>query len=296
MTASLSDLMIRRRPLSRLLTVSVLFGLLAPTWALAAETPWSRIQTTAPGRPSAIGGPSNGCVRGAEALAAEGQGYVSIRRHRNRYYGHPETLALVQTLGRAMERRNGRLVMIGDLAQPRGGRMSSSHRSHQNGLDVDVWLTLADDPSSARRSAPEGRDPPSMVTADGLALTQRWGPDQLFLLRTAAEDPRVDRIFVNAAIKRGLCRDPAVRRDGRGWLRKLRPWWGHDAHFHVRLRCPADSPDCSPQAPVPAGDGCDASLDWWLSAEARSPKKGSSSKPSAAPPTPAACRALMTGL
>jgi penicillin-insensitive murein endopeptidase len=43
---------------------------------------------------------------------------------------------------------------------------------------------------------------------------------------------------------------------GEAWVGKLRPWVGHFSHFHVRLRCPANSPDCQSQAPIPPGNGC----------------------------------------
>jgi penicillin-insensitive murein endopeptidase len=220
-----------------------------------------------------------------------GDGYVSIRRHRNRYYGHPLTIDLVRDLGAALGRRTDSYMMVGDLSQPRGGRMSSSHRSHQNGLDVDIWFRLTDSPDTAEKTHPEERDPPSMVKPNGLSVNGNWGEHQRFLLKTAATDPRVDRIFVNPAIKRSLCRSEAGERK---WLGKLRAWWGHDAHFHVRLKCPRGSPDCKRQAPVPAGDGCGAELSWWFSAEARAPKK-KSSKPKPRPAAPAACQALLSG-
>jgi penicillin-insensitive murein DD-endopeptidase len=255
----------------------------------AAETPWSRIKTVARGAPTVIGGPSNGCIQGADALPSSGKGFVSIRRHRNRYYGHPQTIGLIYELGEAMAQRNGRLIMIGDLAQPRGGRMASSHVSHQNGLDVDVWLTLADSPAQAVRSTPEAQDPPSMLGANKLDVNDNWGSDQLFLIRTAAENPKVDRILVNPGIKRALC-----KREGEAaWLRKLRPWWGHDAHMHVRLKCPKDSPACKQQSPIPMGSGCGSELAWWFSLEAKSPKK-KSSKPAPKPQPPAACQTLLT--
>jgi penicillin-insensitive murein endopeptidase len=258
--------------------------------SVAAETPWSRIQRASLGTPAAIGGPSSGCIDGAEALPASGTGFVSIRRHRNRHYGHPETIRLVRELGRAMDARNGRFIMIGDLAQPRGGRMNSSHVSHQNGLDVDIWLTLADSPAEAVRATPEDRDPPSMLTPKKLALNERFGPDQLFLIKSAAEDPAVDRVLVNPGIKRALCER---ERDAK-WLRKLRPWWGHDAHMHVRLKCPPGSPHCRQQAPVPMSSGCGSELAWWFSLEARSPSSSSaSSKPQPAPQPPAQCQTLL---
>jgi penicillin-insensitive murein endopeptidase len=223
-------------------------------------------------------------------LPAAGEGFVTIRRHRNRYYGHARTISFVRDVADAVSKHTGgRLVMIGDLAQPRGGRMSSSHVSHQNGLDVDIWLTLADSPRQAWNSTPEARDPPSMLDADGLWTNERWGPEQRFLIKTAAEHPQVDRILVNPGIKRALCRsDPQA-----SWLRKLRPWWRHDAHMHVRLKCPAGSPSCRQQAPIASGSGCGSELAWWFSAEARSPSR-KSSKPKPRPAPPAACQAVLT--
>ena len=255
-------------------------------------SPWSKIKEPAPGPATAIGGPSNGCVAGAGLLPAQGPGYVSIRRHRNRYYGHPDTIRLVEDLGRALGQRTNELMMVGDLSQPRGGLMSSMHRSHQNGMDVDIWFQLAGSARSANGQHPEARDPASMVAPGGLTLNKSWGERQRFLLKTSAEDPRVDRIFVNPAIKRALCRSEKGDRD---WLRKLRPWWGHDAHFHVRLKCPAGSGQCKQQPPPPAGDGCGKSLAWWFSDEAMKPSKKSKKKKKPRPPAPAACRVLLTG-
>jgi penicillin-insensitive murein endopeptidase len=40
-------------------------------------------------------------------------------------------------------------------------------------------------------------------------------------------------------------------------------------HFHVRLACPADDATCNDQAPVPAGDGCDETLAWWFTDDAK---------------------------
>ena len=267
-----------------------LVWLLMMNIGVAAETPWSQVRTTAKGDTESIGGPSNGCVRGADRLAPAGEGFVSIRRHRNRYYGHPNTIAFVEDLGASVaERTGGRLIMVGDLSQPRGGRMSSSHVSHQNGLDVDVWLTLAESERQAWQDTPEARDPPSMLGQQGLTPNGRWGADQRFLIKQAAEHPDVDRILVNPGIKRELCRSDADA----AWLRKLRPWWKHDAHMHVRLKCPNDSPSCKQQSPVPIGSGCGTELAWWFSQEARSPSRGSSSSPRPRPKPPAACNSVL---
>lgn len=251
-------------------------------------TPWGNVKTPSNGPTEVIGGTSNGCIGGALSLPTEGDGYVNIRRYRNRYYGHPELLRLIADLGRTQARRGEDLIMVGDLSQPRGGLMSSSHRSHQNGLDVDIWFRLAPSAAAANRDTAGKTDPPSMVSADGEDLSPLWGEDQRTLIKTAAEDPRVDRIFVNPAIKRGLCRS---ERD-RTWLNKLRPWYGHDAHFHIRLKCPSGAVQCDQQAAIPRGDGCGKDLDWWFSAEARKPTKRSG--PRAEPVMPTACRALLS--
>lgn len=254
-----------------------------------AASPWAEVALPSQGPAESIGGAASGCVGGAQPLPESGPGYVSVRRARNRYYGHPKLVATLRELGTTVARRGGELMMVGDLSQPRGGRMPSSHRSHQNGLDADVWLTLASSPETARRLMDDRADPQSMVDPGGLSVSPAWGDDQRFLIETAARHPAVERIFVNAAIKRALCQSTT---GDRSWLRKVRPWFGHDAHFHMRLRCPPGSPQCDPQGALPPGDGCGEDLAWWFSSEARSPfkKKG---QPKTEPPAPSACLSLL---
>jgi penicillin-insensitive murein endopeptidase len=156
-------------------------------------------------------------------------------------------------------------ILVGDLAQPRGGPMRSGHASHQSGLDVDVWfLPPPDWPLSATDR--ETLSAVAVVAPDGMTVGQDWTDGHLALLHAAASYPQVDRIFVNAAIKRELCERAG---SDRAWLTKIRPWWGHDHHFHVRLACPGVDPTCTPQAPPPPGEGCDGELAWWFSKEAR---------------------------
>ena len=275
----------RLRPLA----LPTLCGLLWWSTLAPAAGPWSAVSTPSRGPVEVIGTPGRGCVGGADVLPESGPGYVSVRRARHRFFGHPDLLRVVQDLGRAAERRHLGLVMIGDLSQPRGGQMPSSHASHQNGLDVDVWFTLAPDPEAARRLMDDRPDPPSMVKPVSLASSDAWGEPQRFLLETAARHPAVDRIFVNAGIKRAACNEA---RGDRTWLRKLRPWWGHDAHFHVRIRCPAGSPQCEPQAALPPGDGCGAELASWFRPEAtEKPRKRTGPRPEIAPPV--ACLAVL---
>jgi penicillin-insensitive murein endopeptidase len=116
------------------------------------------------------------------------------------------------------------------------------------------------------------------------------------VIKAAALDPQVERIFVNAAIKKALCRDTKGDHD-RSWLTKVRPYWGHDYHFHVRLYCPSDSPECKGQPAPPAGDGCGKDLDWWFSDAVLHPKPSPEPEKPRPPKTmaslPAACRAVL---
>lgn len=279
------------REIGPVLVLCILGALLLVAAQDGQATPWAEVAAPSSGPPEVIGGVSNGCIGGAEALPESGPGYVSIRRYRNRYYGHPELLRFVQDMGRAQQSRGERLIMIGDLSQPRGGRMPSSHRSHQNGLDVDIWFTLADSPAAAKRLMDDRADPQSMVRTGGRSVGAVWGPAQKSLIETAARHRNVDRIFVNAAIKQELCRTKSS--SDREWLRKIRPWSGHDAHFHVRLRCPADSPDCESQAALTGDDGCGADLAWWLSDEALNRPKGGRPAAKPEPPMLQGCSALL---
>lgn len=247
------------------------------TFAILAEANpdlkrWSKVTEPAPARPTAqsIGDYTAGCLRGAVSLPFRGEGYQVMRLSRQRYYGHPDLIRFIESMGRSAVEQGWGTLLIGDLGQPRGGPTLTGHRSHQTGLDVDVWYLLSQQ-AALRSLTTEEREKwgaPSMLLArSGRIDDSKWTERHAQMLETAARMPEVERIFVNASIKRWLCERTSDRR----WLGKIRPWWGHDDHFHVRLQCPAESPDCRRQEPVPKGDGCDASLDWWFTAEARTP-------------------------
>lgn len=257
-----------------------------PAWAEGAGS-WAAARLPAAGPPRVAGGHGLGCIAGAVPMPPEGPGWQVVRLSRNRYWGHPALIAYLQSLAARARHAGLPDLWIGDLGQPRGGPMPWGHSSHQIGLDADIWLDLSPKPALPP-SVRERIDVASVVRSDGMSVDPaRFTPAHAALLRLAAEDPAVDRIFVNPAIKRALC----TAHRGAPWLRRLRPWRGHDSHFHVRLACPAGQSGCTPQAPVPPGDGCDASLDWWFSAEARQPPR-----PAAPPPRPPSLPAACAGV
>ena len=126
-------------------------------------------------------------------------------------------------------------ILVGDISQPRGGPMLTGHASHQIGLDADVWLTPMPDHTLSREER-ETMSAVDMVTEDGLSVDRaHWTPAQAAIIKAAAEEPEVERIFVNAAIKKALCETAK----GQPWMNKVRAYWGHNYHFHIRIKCPA---------------------------------------------------------
>ncbi len=242
----------------------------------------------APGPPRAIGAHTLGCLAGAEALPPDGPGWQAVRVSRNRHWGHPALVGFLRDLAGRARAEGFHPLWIGDMAQPRGGPMAWGHASHQTGLDVDIWLALGPKPA-VPPAAREAISVPSLVLPDQTGVDpMHFSAGHAALIRLAAGMPGVDRVLVNHVIKRELCR----RHAGEAWLRLVRPWRGHDSHMHIRLRCPAgDRPACRDIPPPPPGDGCDASLDWWLTEKARRPPPPPR-RPGPPPALPAACAAV----
>ncbi|MDO9730698.1 penicillin-insensitive murein endopeptidase [Glaesserella parasuis] len=243
----------------KLIKTSFVSGL-ALLSATVFATQWEKIRTPIEGKAQSIGGYSNGCIIGAQPLALKGEGYQVIRSVKNRYYGHPQLLSYLKTLAKNAKASGIPPILIGDMGMPAGGRFSSGHASHQTGLDADIWLRFGPmDDETARN--PAGLATIMVDRKTNVVDERLWTANHTKLLKLAASDPRVDRIFVNPAIKVKLCNTAGMDRN---WLRKIRPWYAHDSHFHVRLTCPADAVNCENQALVPAGDGCGEELYSWF--------------------------------
>jgi penicillin-insensitive murein endopeptidase len=215
----------------------------------------------------AIGAYGKGCVAGALPLALQGPGWQVMRPSRGHNFGHPKLVAWIEALAAGARQEGWPDLLIGDMAQPRGGPMLTGHASHQLGLEVDIWLTPA--PAQRILTIEERENMPAtdVVRPDLLDVNAAFTPAHLALLRRAALTPEVDRIFVNAAIKQAACRGETGERS---WLRKLRPWPGHSEHFHVALKCP--NAGCGERNPIPAGDGCGKELAHWFREDIRLPK------------------------
>ncbi len=210
-------------------------------------------------KPAAFGSYSRGCAAGSVQLPETGPTWQAMRLSRNRNWGHPQAIDFVQNLSRfAADQSGWNGLYIGDISQPRGGPMTSGHRSHQMGLDIDIWM-LPGDNMRLSRKARENMSSISLRRANGAYVNGNWTKQHHAILRAAAKDKRVARIFVFPGAKVQMCKDET---GNRAYLRKIRPWWGHHYHFHVRLKCPRGSRGCVNQNPPPKGDGCAEAEQW----------------------------------
>lgn len=257
----------------------------APQAALAeqpAKQVFGRLTLPAALKPASHGFYSKGCLAGAVAMPTDGPTWQTMRLSRNRRWGHPALIGLLEDLSIKASKSGWNGLLIGDISQPRGGPMLTGHASHQIGLDADIWLT----PMPNRRLTFREREDTSAISVlkSGTPYVddRRWNKSYENLLRHAASYNQVERLLVHPGIKKKLC--DTVKGD-RSWLQKVRPYYGHHYHFHVRIACQPGSSGCKSQAPTAAGTGCDASLDWWFDV-ALAPKKKTAPKKPATKPKP----------
>lgn len=221
-----------------------------------------------------FGAYARGCAAGLMQMPESGPSWQAMRLSRNRNWGQPELIQYLIDLSQKAQSIGWAGLYIGDISQPRGGPMTSGHASHQIGLDADIWM-LPPQRLDLTRAERESISSIPVRSADQRSVTANWSPSHHAVMRAAASDPRVDRIFVAAAVKIEMCKT-ATAADTE-WLQKIRPVAGHDTHFHVRLKCPAGASGCQTQTPSVSelskgGNGCDESLMWWVTDYLNPPK------------------------
>lgn len=243
-------------------------------------------KTTGSQQPAeAFGSYAQGCAAGLVALPETGPSWQAMRLSRNRNWGHPELIDYIVDLSQTAQDAGWAGLYVGDMSQPRGGPMTSGHRSHQIGLDVDIWM-LPPKRLNLTRQDRENLSSISVRSADQRSVNANWTKAHYEIMKAAALDNRVDRIFVTPPVKLEMCK--TARKSDKKWLQKIRPISGHNYHFHVRLKCPKGSKSCIKQTPTvrklsKGGDGCDETLEWWVTDYLNPPKP----KPGAKPAKPA---------
>lgn len=270
-----------------------------PRESVPAKKLFGYKRDAAPLRPQAFGFYSRGCLAGGVKLEEDGPAWQAMRLSRNRNWGHPRLVRLVRRLAIDARKYDGWPgLLVGDLAQPRGGPMLTGHASHQIGLDADIWFTKMPNRRLTRRER-ERLSAISMLGSKTSVNERIWSLSHVRLIRRAASYPEVERILVHPAIKKALCDGAKVIGGSRAWLAKVRPYWGHHYHFHIRIGCPPGSPGCRSQKPVTGSPGCTTELAYWFQLLTAPPRrKTRSKKRKPRPPLtlaglPAACRTVL---
>lgn len=214
----------------------------------------------------AIGFYSRGCLAGGIRLDPTGPEWQAMRLTRNRNWGHPALIAYIKQLAKDVKEKDGWPgLLVGDLAQPRGGPMLTGHASHQIGLDADIWLS----PMPDRHLSFEEREQMAATTMlkNRLDVNPKVFTEKtVALIRRAASYPQVARIGVNPAIKVALCRANGDKPSD--WLSKIQSWPGHHFHMHIRLSCPQGSgAGCRDQG-APGGTSCAQAEKWYAATKA----------------------------
>ena len=206
-----------------------------------------------------IGDYSLGCLRGAQTFTGKEKGVVLAKNNNGNFWGHPVLINLLTRMGAEFDKSNQNII-IGDLSQKLGGPILGKHKSHQTGLEVDVWFRILsnNDKSSLK-----------ITETDSMNVFKELGVDQIKLIKYLAQDATVDRIFINPVFKKQLCDDNGPSKLSISDQGKIRAYWRQDSHTHVVLKCPQDSPLCISLTPLPEGGGCGGHIKWWLNEEAK---------------------------
>ena len=212
-------------------------------------------------------------------LPESGPTWQAMRLSRNHEWGNPAMIGFIEDLSRTAVQAGWKGLWVGDIAQPRGGPVRG-HASHQTGLDADIWFTPPTGLDLSPRRAREG--------LGGQRARRRQAPRQRQLHPVARLHPRgrrprpAGRAHLRHRRRSSSRSAPTPAAATPHWLRKIRPWWDHVDHFHVRLNCPKGAQGCVNPAPIPPGDGCKDAV-WWVT-DALLPPPPNAPKPKPKPP------------
>src|SRR6185295_6533926 len=149
-----------------------------------------------------IGYYTHGCLAGGVALPVNGPAWKVMRLSRNRNWGHPNLVKTLEHLAEKAPSIGWHGFLVGDMSQPRGGPMITGHWSHQVGLDADVWLTPMPDRELTRQEREEMSATNVVNDKWTDVRPDVWSEKYIALYKTAAQDPEVERVLANPAIKK----------------------------------------------------------------------------------------------
>ncbi len=205
-----------------------------------------------------IGYYTKGKIKQSQDIRHYQGSWHKLFQQRNKFYATDELLQNITDLSLYIEQFMPQALplQLGDIAGKHGGK-AYRHRSHQNGLDVDiVYLGKKTKIQPTHAKEWQERFTKGKKVSPNFDSKANW---QVFTW--LVQNTKVNRIFVDQAIKSNLCRytsnNPEIDKAERvKVLRRLRPARHHKTHFHLRLTCPKGHDQCIEQGPPPSGSGC----------------------------------------
>ncbi len=137
-------------------------------------------------------------------------------------------------------------LQVGDQSKSEGGKLAR-HETHQNGLDADIAYLSTQPKESGHRSKAKHNRFREKFVKDGKLTAGFDLPKNYTLLRYIVKTQDVSQIFLGCKVKEALLGfyPPDESPEERTLLfSKLIAYPHHDDHFHLRLKCPIDNPEC----------------------------------------------------
>jgi penicillin-insensitive murein DD-endopeptidase len=165
--------------------------------------------------------------------------YVSQATVHN--WGSYGLVHLMTTLGQYLkEILPNRLLRLTSIALRNGGK-SPDHSSHQNGNDIDVSFLR------------NNENLPTDIVEDGVVSTNFLAKEQWILTKKAFATGKIDKMFMDRAVKKALCDYAVTIGDHKRGedktpiaeiFRNILHVDGHQNHFHIRAKCSPDDELC----------------------------------------------------
>ncbi|MES3039459.1 MAG: penicillin-insensitive murein endopeptidase [Bdellovibrionota bacterium] len=225
-----------------------------------ADRPWD--QAIGPASTITEGGKTlSGSLKNGTYLISENQKSPKEKRLNlylpgdDHLYGTWELVQLLKSMGvYAIDLKVP--LYVGDLAK-KGGGVVPPHKSHQNGLDVDVGYPFL--------NADKFGGTPDTVNTKGETAAGIKVKEMYELFKYAYSTGSMNIILVHPGIKKLLCNE-AERRgelsaDGKTGsalvlMSKIRPEINHDKHFHLRIKCSKYQRKCRTTTEPAKVSGC----------------------------------------
>lgn len=197
----------------------------------------------------AVGSPDQGRLRNASFLKTHIESYnltdkvVIANPSPKNYYGTQEMMEILEAIGEKINTIQKNKIFISRISAKSGGRLPPS-KSHQNGMDVDIGYFTA-----------QGKVQFPIVASSGVMKKSDFSSAktlEIFKFLMTQQVSPVDRLFVDQAIINNLCREAKNSGKFKGsektaymkLFENMQHVDGHGNHFHLRLRCTPNQPDC----------------------------------------------------